>query len=166
MAPFLLVSHSLSSPSLLAVSPKQTRTLRCGLRYTGLASWPCSVHHTTTTTRCTEPLRHQPSVTLCHPLRLWLACCFCHCWHTHYHTTHQTDYSLSPEFTSQTVAAGAAAKLSLLRNTPFQLISQVLLFVNGGVTISFPAAVPNTQILQFSRFFFSDFCHNVIDIHV
>lgn len=51
--------------SLLAVSRKPTRTLRCGLRYTGLASWPRSVHHTISTTRCTEPFKHQPSVTLC-----------------------------------------------------------------------------------------------------
>lgn len=64
MTPFLLVSHSVLS-SLLAVSRKQMRTLRCRLRYTGLASWPCSVHPTATTTRCTEPLKHQPSVTLC-----------------------------------------------------------------------------------------------------
>lgn len=51
--------------SLLAASLKQMRTLRCGRRYTGLASQPCSVHHTDI--RCTEPLTNQPSVILFNP---------------------------------------------------------------------------------------------------
>ncbi len=60
MKPLSSLSHTFFSSSL-AVSRTQMRTLRCGLRYTGLASWPCSVHHTTTsTTRCTEPLKHPP----------------------------------------------------------------------------------------------------------
>lgn len=53
---------------LLAVSRKQMRTPRCALRYTWLALWTYSVYHTTT--RCTEPLKHQQSVTLCCPSAL------------------------------------------------------------------------------------------------
>lgn len=134
MAPFLfvLVSHCLCAfLFLLAVSRKPMTTLRCGLRYTGHALWPCSVHHTTT--RCTEPLRHQPSVTSCRHLVFGLAAAAVGTLtitHTH---THQDDHSVSPEFTSQT----AAAKLSLLLNVPFHIISQVLLLVNVGVMFRF-----------------------------
>lgn len=46
----LCVSHSVSSASLLAVSQKQRRTLRCGLRYKGLTSWPLA--------QCISPPTH------------------------------------------------------------------------------------------------------------
>lgn len=55
----------LCSSSSLAVSRTQMRTLRCGLRYTGLAWGLCSVHRRRTK-RCTEPLRAPPPVTLTH----------------------------------------------------------------------------------------------------
>lgn len=93
-------------PSLLAVSRTQTRTLRCPLRYTGLASWPCSVHHSIPASRCTEPLRHQSLCALSPPAGLLAAPSV-----AHHHTTHQTDHSLLPDFTSQTAAV-----------KPFQLI--------------------------------------------
>lgn len=79
-------SHTHFSSSSFAVSRKQMRTLKCGLRYTGLTPWPCSVHHTPTpTTRCTEQLniRHQ---SLCFISPPWLTCSF-FCWHACYHTT-------------------------------------------------------------------------------
>lgn len=89
--------------SSLAVSRKQTRTLRCGLRYTGLAPRPCS--------QCiTKPPPSDAlsrSITL-HPSRRaisppLLACC-CFCWHTRYHGAQLSDHSLLPDFTPHAAA--------------------------------------------------------------
>lgn len=63
------------------ISQKQMRTLRCGLRYTGVAWWTRSVHRTFL--RCTKKSCPVPS--------FWLSCCCC-CLPSHYHTTQQTDF--------------------------------------------------------------------------
>lgn len=90
-----LGSRFYSAPPLFAVSRTQMRTLKCGLRYTGLTSWPCSVHHNPIT-RCTEPLKK-----ICHlsrfaiyPLRLFLLLLLLTRWLPR-HT--QTVHSLLPD---------------------------------------------------------------------
>lgn len=92
-------------------------------------------------------IRHQ---SLCAVSPPWFACyCFC-CWHSLSH--HTPDWpSLLPEYTSHT----ASAKLSLLLNTSFQLISQVLQFVNGGVVfiILFLLGLPWVGFHSFQGFF-------------
>lgn len=91
---FPLGSRFYSAPPLFAVSRTQMRTLKCGLRYTGLTSRPCSVHHNPAT-RCTEPLKK-----ICHlsrfaiyPLWLFLLLLLLTRWLPH-HT--QTVHSLLP----------------------------------------------------------------------
>lgn len=128
--PFLLVSHCLSSP---LYSPSVGSRWGLWDADSGILGSLCGP------AQCITPpppdalsrlnISHQ---SLCAVSPPWLACSR-FCWHAHYHATHRTDHSLLPEFTSQT----AAPKVSLLLNTPFQLISKVLLFVNGFVIFIF-----------------------------
>ncbi len=137
--------------SLLAVSRKQMRTLRCRLRYTGLASWPGSVHHTTTTTtssRCTEPLKHQPSVTLC---RLFTLACLLPLLLTRSLSHHTPDWPFTPAWIHLTdccCKAVAASKHAI----PAHFSSAFSKWWSH-VHLSFPVAAPKSQISQFSRFF-------------
>lgn len=136
--------------SSFAVSLKQRRTLKCGLRYTGLALWPCSVHHIPTT-RCTEPLNthHQSLCAICPP---WLTCSF-FCWHACYHTK----LRLTIHFAG--CKSVAASKYDFTANV----------FVNGEVMLI-------CLLLMFSKFsrflwvmvftvtlFWDDLCDQVID---
>lgn len=96
--------------SLPPISQKQMRTLRCGLRYTGVASWPRSVHRTVV--RCTMKCCSIPS--------FWLSCCCC-CSPSHCHTTQQTD--VISDCCCRAAAAAAAASINL------QSIHIVLFFI-------------------------------------
>jgi len=76
-------------PSLLAVSRTRMTTLRCGLRYPGLSSWPGSVHRSTAAVGCTEPLCPFCAVS---PPRL---ACRRFCLHAHYRTHTRLTFALT-----------------------------------------------------------------------
>lgn len=109
-----------SSSSLAAVSRTQMRTLRCGLRYTGLARRPRSVHRCRTK-RCTEPLRAPPT-RHCHPSPIVTSASLAYCFYV-------TRWLAPPRPDSP--AHSCPLSLHHLLNTPVNLISQGPLCVNS-----------------------------------
>lgn len=145
---FPLGSLFYPAPPLFSVSRTQMRTLKCRLRYTGLTSWPCSVHHNPTT-RCTELLKkicHLSFFAIC-PLRLFLLLLLLTRWLSlHTQTVHSlltnsslefkavasSKYTIESHFSRASICIQSTIHISSLNGASNSLFSSSVKFLTLG----------------------------------